>query len=173
MLILETENLELHQLTESHRVQFFDLLSNPELLHYVSDTPSVEEIELQFQSRLEPWNIESQHWFTLSILEKSSGNFVGINGFKIQQGRAAVGFVLLPNYHGLGYATESLRAVCKIARDFGITELNAYITKGNIASVKVVEKCGFVFVNEAVAAVKIAGKAHNDLEYRRSLNQNT
>ncbi|RYY00928.1 MAG: N-acetyltransferase [Gammaproteobacteria bacterium] len=170
VLKIETKRLELHKISEHHRLWFFELLSNPALLRYVSDKPSQEEIELQFLSRLKPWSLESQHWLTLSVFEKISGNFVGINGFKHFNGCASVGFIFLPRYHGLGYATESLKSVCEFAHSLGIRELEASITKGNSASEKVVEKCGFVFSNELSGIVKIGSKSHNDLQYKKVSN---
>ena len=172
VLKIETERLELHKISEHHRIRFFEMLSDLELLRYISDVPSKEEIELQFQSRLMPWNLKSQHWLTLSVFEKVSGNFVGINGFKHQLGYASVGFIFLPNYQGFGYATESLNAVCELAQNLGIRELGANITKGNGASKKVVEKCGFIFSNELLSTVKIGGKVYNDLVYKKVLDQN-
>ena len=173
VLKIETERLELHKISGNHRVWFFELLSNPELLRYISDAPSQEEIEMQFQSRLKPWNLEPQHWLTLSVFEKRNGKFVGLNGFKYQQGCASVGFIFLPSYQGFGYATESLNAVCELAENLGIREMEAKITEGNSASVKVVEKCGFVLSNNSSGTIKIGGKIYNDLEYKKVLNKNT
>lgn len=170
MQTIETERLNLRIISERDRVNFFELLCNSELLAYVSDAPSQEEIELQFTSRLQPWVLESQHWLTFSVFEKESGNFVGINGFKHHEGGASVGFIFLPQYQGFGYATESLGAVCELAQQLGIKELSANITKGNFASEKVVKKCGFILANELLGTVNIGDKFHNDLEYRKLLN---
>lgn len=167
MVKIETKRLELRKISEDHRVYFFKLLSDPELLRYISDTPSQEEIEFQFQSRLKAWNFESQNWFTLSVFEKASGNFVGVNGFKHQDGCASVGFIFLPDYQGLGYATKSLSAICELTQHLGLKELGANITKGNTASIKVVEKCGFILSNESLGTVTIGDKIFNDLEYKK------
>jgi RimJ/RimL family protein N-acetyltransferase len=168
---IETERLKLRVISEVDRVKFFELLSNFKLLAYISDTPSQEEIELQFMSRLQPWTIASQHWLTFSVFEKVSSNFIGINGFKHHEGGASVGFIFLPQYQGFGYATESLGAVCELAQQLGIKELSANITKGNVASEKVVKKCGFILANELLGTVNIGDKFHNDLEYKKLLNE--
>lgn len=173
MLKIQTERLELHKISKHDKVRFFELLSNSELLSYVCNSLSQEEIELQFQSRLQPWNLDSPHWLTLSVFEKLSGSFIGINGFKHHKGNASVGFIFLHPYHGLGYATESLSAVCEYAQSLGIKELSANVTKGNTASECVVKKCGFAFVREIPAAVQIGDKLYNDVEYKKMLNQNS
>jgi len=173
MLILETERLELRKISNLDRVWFFELLSNPELLRYISEALSPEEIEQQFQSRLTPWNLGSQHWLTLSVFEKTSGNFVGLNGFKHRQGCASVGFIFLSRYQNFGYATESLSAVCEFAQNLGIKALDANITQGNIASEKVVQKCGFILAQESLGTVQIGGRVYNDLVYKKILNQTT
>ena len=60
--------------------------------------------------------------------------------------------------------------VIELARSLGIRELGANITKGNMASVRVIEKCDFVFNSEQHDSVSINGKRYSNLEYRRKLD---
>jgi len=166
LLGFETDRLCLKKTNESDREEFIRLLGSSTVSQYCFDTPSLQDIEIQFESRLQQWSINSQHWLSLSIYEKSSANFVGVTGFKKVQESGEVGFLLLPEYHGYGYGTESLKVVRDFAESLGIAELSARITKGNVASIGVVEKCGFNLVAEHQNAVCIKQKKYNDLEYR-------
>ena len=97
------------------------------------------------------------HWSLLgfgfwAIEELASGDFVGEAGFaelkrEIQppiDDSPEVGWVLLPDVHGRGYATEAVRG----ALHWGKTHLSSQSTvclihPENLASIRVAEKCGF------------------------------
>ena len=166
MLCFETDRLCFKRMDECDREEFTKLLRSLDVTQYCFDTPSLREIKIQFESRLQPWDVESTHWLSLSIYEKSSGSFVGVIGLKKTNMSGDVGFLLKPEYHGLGYGTESLKAVREFSKSLGITELSARITKGNIASVGVVKKCGFVLVAEHKNTIFINQKKYNDLKFR-------
>ncbi len=57
-----------------------------------------------------------------------------------------IGFALLPEYEGNGYALESVAAVLNYAKtDLGITKVVAITDKRNINSIKLLEKSGLKF----------------------------
>jgi RimJ/RimL family protein N-acetyltransferase len=56
-----------------------------------------------------------------------------------------VGYSLLPEYYGQGYATESARAVLEWGRTVGLTRIIGLVNSRNTASVKVLTKLGLVF----------------------------
>lgn len=57
-----------------------------------------------------------------------------------------IGFALLPNYCGKGFATEAARAVVAHARDdLGLRRLTAIVSPENVASVALLEKLGMSF----------------------------
>ena len=57
---------------------------------------------------------------------------------------ATTGYVFARDAWGQGYATEALRAVARLADDLGIRQLYAICYAGHPASVRVLEKCGFL-----------------------------
>ena len=57
---------------------------------------------------------------------------------------AATGYVLARDAWGHGYATEALAAIVVIARDLGVLRLCALCHPDHPASIRVLEKCGFV-----------------------------
>ncbi|MDJ0711734.1 MAG: GNAT family N-acetyltransferase [Woeseiaceae bacterium] len=57
-----------------------------------------------------------------------------------------IGFAVLPDYCGQGYAGEAARAVVAHARDdLGIRNLTAIVSAGNTASIGLIEKLGLTF----------------------------
>jgi len=56
---------------------------------------------------------------------------------------AATGYVLAKDAWGRGYATEAVKAVIEIARNAGIVRLYAVCHPENLASERVLQKCGF------------------------------
>lgn len=156
---------------ESDKLDFFNLLNNPEVTRYCFDVPTQEEIESRFSSRLKKWNLKSNHWLTFSIFRKEDGKFVGISGFKIVDSsfRAEVGYLFLPEYFGKGYATEAQQFINDYAFSIGISTLIANVTPGNLSSVRVLEKSGFEFEAETENAVLINGVLYNNLLYIKYL----
>ena len=57
---------------------------------------------------------------------------------------AATGYVIARDAWGHGYATEALAAIVAAARDLGVRRLYALCHPNNPASIRVLEKCGFV-----------------------------
>lgn len=93
-------------------------------------------------------NQEVRSRFAFAVILKESGNMIGsgevnIRDFNNQVGE--VGYIINPEYWGLGYATET----AKILIDFGISQLDlhrifATCDPRNIGSLKVLEKVGMV-----------------------------
>jgi ribosomal-protein-alanine N-acetyltransferase len=78
---------------------------------------------------------------------KTDDNFIGHGGlFDIdkENGKAEIGYGLLPGYWGKGYNSEAVEKII----DFGLKEMKLHriyglIVPGNDASVRVLEKFGF------------------------------
>jgi len=97
------------------------------------------------------------HWAMLgfgfwAVEEKDSGEFVGELGFaefkrQIEpsiDGTPEIGWVLVPRFHGKGYATEGVRAVIAWGDEhFGAIQTACLIQSENLASIRVAEKCGY------------------------------
>jgi len=75
---------------------------------------------------------------------RDTGEVIGSTGFSFQDVRdAEVGYVLAVKFWGCGYATEALGALVELAPRLGIYRLHAPIHADNIASARVLEKCGY------------------------------
>jgi RimJ/RimL family protein N-acetyltransferase len=77
------------------------------------------------------------------------GEYVGGIGFDPQQGErrlsAEIGYWLGERYWGIGIATEALRGMTEYAfANHNLVRLYAHVFEWNIASIRVLEKCGYV-----------------------------
>jgi len=97
------------------------------------------------------------HWALLGfgywlVEEKSTGALVGEVGLadfrrEIEpsfEGTPEIGWILTPEHHGKGYATEAVDAVLGWAkRDLGAKEVVCLIDPENLASLRLAERLGF------------------------------
>ncbi|AVQ91633.1 GNAT family N-acetyltransferase [Citrobacter freundii] len=146
MPVLQTSRLLCRPLTENDWTFFLTLQKNPDVMRFVADTRTEEEIRIAFNSRLPEWSPGSPHWLCLVLCDKASGAPLGVTGYIHESNECAeVGFLLAPEAQGKGYGTESLHAVCDFAfTTGGLRRLTACVTAGNEASRRLLEKVGFI-----------------------------
>ena len=85
-------------------------------------------------------------WYAVWMIEQKDGTRVGDLCFKglREDGVAEIGYGILEEYQGRGYATEAVRAACRWAfLHPDLSSLEAETKAGNAASRRVLEKCGF------------------------------
>lgn len=84
------------------------------------------------------------------IVLKENDHIIGSIDYKYvpTDGLTEVGYGLNPRYQGNGYMTEALGAFLDFGRSLGIRRVRADTLKDNIASQRVLQKCGFRFLKE-------------------------
>lgn len=146
-VVIESERLRLSQVAADDWELFRRLHTDADVMRYVSDPLPEEEIRERFGVRLLDWDREQTHWLCLAMREKSSGAAVGVTGLRAEWmpfRQAEVGFLLLPEFQGRGYAGESLARVVTFAfEECGFHKLKAIVTGGNEPSCRVLERAGF------------------------------
>lgn len=90
----------------------------------------------------------------LAVLDATTAELLGTVGlYRIDAGRAEVGWLTGAAARGRGVATEAVGALCRWAFGaLGMVELTAQVLVGNDASRRVAEKCGFVLAGETDGA---------------------
>ncbi|HHX8315432.1 GNAT family N-acetyltransferase [Vibrio diabolicus] len=163
---IETHRSQLRPIEASDWELFQRLHSEPEIIELCFDRPSEKQIKEKFASRLLPWTPDSQHWLCLVILDKQSEQPIGVTGLAIEEGNAEVGYLLLPEFHGRQFGTETLQALLNWARaTHDIDRFSATVTEGNIASERVLMKCGFELSEVIPDAYQIGDKRYADKIY--------
>lgn len=90
---------------------------------------------------------EKRAWYAMWPIELRSGERVGDLCFKglSADGVTEIGYGLLPEYWGQGYATEAVIAAVNWASEQpGVTRIEAEAEDDNAASLRVLEKAGFI-----------------------------
>ncbi|MBR2353528.1 MAG: GNAT family N-acetyltransferase, partial [Clostridia bacterium] len=81
-----------------------------------------------------------------AVVEKESGRMIGTCGFTrfdFPHNGAEIGYVLHPDFHGKGYATEAAARVVRYGFEtLGLHRIEAKFMQGNDASLHVMEKLG-------------------------------
>ena len=94
--------------------------------------------------------------YVLAVVSKQTGELIGdtgINEVEGKPGEVEIGYVISDKYSGRGYATELVNAMTAYAiSKFKVKVLYGRIMHGNYASVRVLEKNGYSFMNEEFGA---------------------
>ncbi|MDA9556886.1 GNAT family N-acetyltransferase [Vibrio sp.] len=161
-----TERLTMSQLSLNDWELFELLNKHPDVIDLCFDEPTDLEIKDRFKSRLPAWKNTSEHWLCLTITELKTNKKIGVTGFQLNNGTAEVGYLFLPQYHGVGFGTESLITLLKWANEVEkIKSFKAVVTEGNIGSEKVLLKSGFQLQEIVKDAYEIGGRQFADHIY--------
>jgi [ribosomal protein S5]-alanine N-acetyltransferase len=101
---------------------------------------AARSLRLRAEGQPEPWST------SFLIVRNLDKRIVGSCGFKTapKSGRVEVGYGVSPTARGEGAATEALRLLVTKAFEVGTQTVLAEVAPDNLASTKVVKKCGFI-----------------------------
>ncbi len=150
--ILTTERLLLYEFSAADAPGFYAMNADPEVLRYTGDGPfeSVAEAEA-FIARYDAYQRHGYGRWT--VRRRSDNEYLGFCGLKYdpEPDEVDLGFRLRRRVWGQGYATEAARACVDFAFEkLGIQRLVGRARRENIASIRVLEKTGFVYWKDFV-----------------------
>jgi RimJ/RimL family protein N-acetyltransferase len=99
-----------------------------------------------------------------AVVERETEQFMGIIGFSLyrEHDKAEMHYWIGKPYWNRGYATEAAKALIPfVFLQAPIHRLEIHHFTRNIASGRVIEKCGFIFEGELRAYIKRFGKYEN------------
>ena len=113
---------------------------------------------------------EERIWYAIWIIELSDGTYIGDLSFKglSADGSVEIGYGLLGEFEGQGYATEALQAIIGELHEMGFKRILAGFFEGNTASQKVMEKCG-MHLNGNIDEEEYRGKIYKCYECEMEL----
>jgi RimJ/RimL family protein N-acetyltransferase len=168
-LQLETPRLLLTAMQATDRDFFFALNHNQEAMRYIDDPRTDNNIDTRFSERLLDWTAEASHWLTLIIRKKDDGTPMGMHGFLpewVPYRQAELGYMMLPQWHGQGFALEATRAVVDYAfKTCGFHKLKATVTQGNLASERLLKRAGFQLEGRLRDNFQLGGEWYDDMKY--------
>ena len=138
--MIETKNLKIYASSQDEMEKFIELQTN-------------EVLKAAYTEMLNGCieNPEQWEWYAIWMIELKDGTHIGELCFKglDSNGVVEIGYGIMEQYQEHGYATEAVKAISAWAfQEPKVTAIEAEIDDKNIASKKVLEKCGFVFTGK-------------------------
>ncbi|MBR3654412.1 MAG: GNAT family N-acetyltransferase [Elusimicrobia bacterium] len=138
--MIETENLKIYAASQNEMENFIELQTN-------------EVLKAAYTEMLNGCieNPEQWEWYAIWMIELKDGTHIGEMCFKglNSDGVVEIGYGITEQYQEHGYATEAVKAISAWAfQEPTVTAIEAEIEDKNIASRKVLEKCGFIFTGK-------------------------
>jgi RimJ/RimL family protein N-acetyltransferase len=172
-VFLETDRLVLRRFTETDVDNLVDLDSDPAVMRYLNGgkaTPR-ERVRDEILPRILGY-YDRYSGLGIWSAERFSGRFLGWMGLHPNDDGdpldAELGYRLRRSAWGTGYATEGSRALIRKGfTEFGLRRVFATTMNVNVASRRVMEKCGLSFVRTFYEdwPEAIDGSEHGDVEY--------
>lgn len=144
--LFDSPRLYFREFTEQDAEDLYQLNLDSEVVRYTGDPP-FESVESALQF-IQNYDHYKKHGFgRWAVITKENDAFIGWCGLKYnEEDEIDIGFRFFQKEWGKGYATEASKATI----EYGVSTLNmkhfvGRAAKENTASIKVLEKIGFVF----------------------------
>ena len=147
-MIIQTERLTLNHLDENDADFMVALLNSPGFLAYIGDRGVRTAADAIVYIQDGPVKSYLENGFGLyRVSLRDTGEVVGVCGLvkRPQLEHVDIGYALLPQYLGCGYATEACRAVMQEAKDKNVGPVVAIVDPNNEPSIAILKKLGLTF----------------------------
>lgn len=100
-----------------------------------------------------------------SIIERSSGNFVGnIEFMDLKSETAEIGITITPSYQNKHYGTEALKKMIEYGFNvLGLNEINLVVYSNNVRAIHCYKKLGFIETRVEKNVAIIDGQSVDDI----------
>ncbi len=148
-VLLETDRLLLRPFCLGDEAEVLQFSSNPIINTYTGD-PIITTLEGVTKLIKDVWlhDYETYGYGRFAVIHKKDNKIIGFCGVKFLEKlkETDLGYRLLPEYWGQGFATESSRAIIDYAfNSLALGSLIASVYPENKASVRVVNKLAFQY----------------------------
>jgi len=160
---IRTERLLLRRATMADTAAMHAIMSDPVAMRYWSTPPHVElgETERWMASMVEMEPATSDD-FIVTL----NGALIGkLGAWQLPE----VGFLIDPAHWERGLATEAMRAFIDRRRALGSTELTTDVDPRNAASLRLMERCGFVETHRATGTWQVGDELCDSVYLRLTL----
>lgn len=144
---LRTDRLLLRQFEETDAPGFFQMNADPEVLQYTGDQPFRDVAAAR--SFIAGYDAYQRYgygrWTVRRLADDTYLGFCGLR-YDPKLDEVDLGFRIIRTYWGKGYATEAAQACLQYAFDaLAIPMIVGRARRENLASIRVLEKLGFVY----------------------------
>ena len=149
---IETPHLILRAWTPSDANSLFEILQETDMFKYFPQTkpPQRPWVDKYIHHHLTHWDARGYgHW---AVINQKDGQVIGWTGLEYlpETDETEVAYLLSRTVWGRGFATEAACAAVRFGKEtYRLPVIIGLVHPENIASIKVLEKCGLVFNNRA------------------------
>lgn len=150
--VLETNRLRLRPLKQNDAEHIYiNWSSDPEAVKYMQWNlhDSIKDTDEWLLS--EEQAIESDDNYTWGFVLKETGQLIGSGGFyfNVNLKMHEIGYIIMRRYWGQGLTSEAVERIIFFAKDvLGLKIMFGKHSKDNLASGRIMEKTGFLFMND-------------------------
>jgi RimJ/RimL family protein N-acetyltransferase len=146
-LHFETQRLILRPVVPEDAAFYFQLMNSPKWLQNIGDRQlsTVQDSEQYIQQKMIP-ALKKHGFSSYTVIRRTDQAMLGTCGLFDRAGLNGIdlGFALLPEYEGKGYAYEAASRILRAAfEDFHLPEMLAIASPQNTASLRLLKKLGF------------------------------
>ena len=145
---LETDRLILRRVDNNDYKEVLSLRSNPETMKYIPRPLLKNEEEALAHILMIETKIQNNEGINWAITVKGDPKLIGVIGhyrIQLENYRAEIGYMILPEFNSQGIVTEAVKEVVKYGFEImKLHSIEAVIDPDNVASANVLEKNGFV-----------------------------
>ena len=148
-IVMYTDRLFIRPFTLDDAEEYFPLVSDPAVIRYTGEEPLRSVTAAREVIAARPLRDYAVHGYgRMACIERRSGRLVGFCGLKFVEElqEVDIGYRFLPGYWGMGYATESARALMQHGKEnLGICRVIGIVQPENSASAHVLTKLGLMY----------------------------
>lgn len=143
---MQTNRLTLRSYEERDRQQVVKILYDEDIkkTYMIPDFDNQKQAEALFEKMM-AFSRSDDHFVYGIYLDDTLIGFV--NDCEIKDSAIELGYVVAPAYQGKGFATEAVRACIEELFRMGFQQVKAGFFEENIASCRVMQKCGMHKIN--------------------------
>ncbi len=149
---METAQLRYRPFTLEDAKAYAPLVQRADVLRYTGEKPAADLAAVEEILRTRPLaDYQTYGYGRMACIEKTSGILVGFCGLKFlpEFGLADIGYRFVPEVWGRGYASESATFFVRYGLEtLKLPSVIGFAMPENIASIKVLEKCGLRYVKD-------------------------
>jgi len=159
---LQTERLLLRRMRVTDAEDMYDYARRADVTRYLLWSPHPDIGHTRDYLQYIATRYAAGSFYDWAVVLKENGRMIGTCGFTTidcPHDAAEIGYVLNPDYHGLGIAPEAVEAVLAFGfENLFLHRIEARFMEGNEASLRVMEKVGMRFEGYRRESMLVKGR---------------
>ena len=143
---LESDRLLFRKISVLDADDMFSYSKREDVTRYLLWDPHPDALYTEQYIRYLQERYQVGDFYDFALVLRETGKMIGTVGFTsfdLPNRSAEIGYVISPDYQGRGYATEAVKRILAYGfEECALARISAVCMKGNIASLRVMEKCG-------------------------------